>query len=196
MPAAVRAETMNWVADGAPRTTLLAASRTKPSPLRAALASTWPRSCRARRSPWAKASKVSPSMMPGSSPARCSAVAASFSRLPQRMTVGRKGSTTRPFPKASITTIVSTPSPPMPPSSSAKGRASRPSSAKVRQWSRLRPSSDATILRRASKAYSSWTNRSMESRRSCCCSESPKSMDQALRRILETMFFWISFDPP
>ena len=58
-------------------------------------------------------------------------------RLPPSTTLGKNGSTTRPAPKASISTIVSTGPPPMPPQVSGTVTPSHPSSAIRRQLSSL-----------------------------------------------------------
>src|SRR3954467_4203043 len=67
-------------------------------------------------------------------------------------TQARYGSTTRPLPNASMTRATSTGPAPNPPSSSAKGRPSRPSSANCAQIARLPPPASARYARRAAPA--------------------------------------------
>src|SRR5581483_2692653 len=83
---------------------------------------------------------------------------------------------TRPGPKASMTTIVSTADPFNPPKASGKGRASTPSSANWRQMSRLNPSGERARARRFSKPYSFAMKRRSVSWSAVCSSVKLKSM--------------------
>ena len=77
---------------------------------------------------------------------------------PDIMIVSRKGSTTRPFPKASIISIDSIADPPKPPLSSEVLIPSHPSSANFCQLLSPKPSSELDKDCLVSQSYSFWIN--------------------------------------
>jgi hypothetical protein len=106
----------------------------------------------------------------------CSLLPAWRSTPPARITLAKNGSRISAFPNASITIMVSVAPPPMPPSSSANGKASRPSSAYWFHIFSLKPVSPARYLPRASKPYWSFSRRSTLSFSMVCSSERSKSI--------------------
>ncbi len=138
-------------ATGASIAAILLPSSTQPAPSRRAVTATWLGSKRDCASSVASASFILPSITAGSTAVFCAS-------LPQRsirratVTVERKGSTTRPWPRASITLCRSLAPLPKPPWASDTARPSRPSSAKVFQTASLQPVADAMTFLRASKS--------------------------------------------
>src|SRR6202008_4523431 len=84
--------------------------------------------------------------------------------------------------------MVDTGPPPRPPTSSENGAANRPSSANACHCLRLKPSSLATILRRASKSYWSRSRRWMLDRNNSCSSVNWISIRSSRYALLETEY--------
>ena len=107
----VRALTSRCVAESPCSTTLLSPSITHPAPSRRAVVATSCTSYRACRSTCANASRAEPSTTCGIS----AAPPAARNNPPPSTIDAKYGSSTRPRPNASITIIVSTGPPPLPP---------------------------------------------------------------------------------
>ena len=108
------------------------------------------------------------------------------------------GSSSIARPVAVAVSSVSTTAGESPPCSSGTCSERSPSSAIFVQISRLHPSRESRIFRRAPKPYCSAKKRCTMSPSCCCSGVGLNRMESSYRpRIVwAMMFFWISFEPP
>ena len=91
-----------------------------------------------------RAKCISPEITGPNKSAFCSSFPQESIKPAHKITVSKKGSTTSPLPNSSIIIIDSRALPPNPPDFSDKDMPNQPNSAKVFQFSLLKPKSEAT----------------------------------------------------